>query len=145
MNRNDQLASHLTLIKSSGCVKQAAALEETPPKYQREVRFSFMLPVKVQRQKAEGCRGNFVRGRSLHPSPSTLLMSKRTTDRLSASVLLCKSAFWVLFCLRKSWTFWSNTRLELVRPVEQVQRLRTYSHPSVPRKGRSWFRGRKRT
>ena len=44
--KKNQCTLYFTLIKSSGWVKQAAALEETPPKYQRDTRVSCMLPVK---------------------------------------------------------------------------------------------------
>ena len=33
----------LTLMRSSGCVQQAAPQEAIPPKYQRDIRFSVML------------------------------------------------------------------------------------------------------
>lgn len=46
LQSKNQCALYFTLIKSSGWVKQAAALEETPPKYQRDTRVSCMLPVK---------------------------------------------------------------------------------------------------
>ena len=37
-------STYLTLIRSKGCVIQAAALEESPPKYHRDRRFSDMFP-----------------------------------------------------------------------------------------------------
>jgi hypothetical protein len=41
----DQISStYLTLIRSKGCVILAAALEESPPKYHRDRRFSDMFP-----------------------------------------------------------------------------------------------------